>query len=348
MNTSKYDISVIIPVYNVEKYLHRCVDSVVNQEGVNIEVILVDDGSSDSSGKICDEYSDARNNVVVIHQANTGQGIARNAGIDIAKGEYLAFLDSDDYMSNDCYRHILQEIRENNADACAFSYNQYNPDGSECYKATVHKDIYTGDDIKNRYVLHFFGDSIDDDNMRGVSSCMTVYKKSIIINNSIRFKSERKVFGEDTLFNLDFCKFANCIITIPEIYYHYCLKSDSFSHGYMENRLERAESFCNILAEYSRDYEIAEIVSKRINMVLWISIMDCIKQELIKNQRSTIGNTIRSIRRIVLDARVQKNAKEINYSSLKITQRVLLFCLRFKLVIGVIVLGKIRLMRGIR
>lgn len=348
MNTSTYDISVIIPVYNVEKYLHRCIESVVNQDGVRIEVILVDDGSSDSSGRICDEYSKTRNNVVVIHQENTGQGLARNAGIGIARGEYIAFLDSDDYMANDCYKNILHEIRDNNADACAFSYVQHNPDGAVCYKAIVHKGKYIENEIKNRYVLHFFGDSKDDSDMRGVSSCMTVFKRSIIVNNGIRFKSERKVFGEDTLFNLDFCKYANCIITLSEAYYHYCLNSDSFSHSYMENRLEQTELFCNILAEYSRDYEIAELVSGRIDMVLWISIMECIKQELIKIQTSTGANIYKSLKKIVLDSRVQKNAHEINYSSLKNTQKVLLLCLRYKLVIGVIILVKIRLMRGIR
>lgn len=348
MSTNAYDISVIIPVYNVEKYLNRCIDSVINQDGINLEVILVDDGSTDSSGNICDHYSKTNDNVVVMHQANSGQGLARNAGIDVARGEYIAFLDSDDYMSDGCYKNILKIIKENNADACAFSYTQHTPDGEECYSATVYNDKYVGKAIRKRFVLHFFGDSIEDDNMRGVSSCMTVFRKDILINNHIRFKSEREVFSEDTLFNLDFCKCANCIITLSNTYYHYCLKSDSFTQAYMNNRLDLTEAFCKMLIDYSKEYEITDIVYKRINMVLWISIMDCIKQELIKTDMCSFGTTYKAINNLILDTKVQKNASEMSYSDLKVTQRALLFCLRNKLVIGTIILGKLRLKRGMR
>ena len=94
MNKAK--LSVIVPVYNVEKYIHRCIDSIISQTYADMEIILVDDGSTDKSGKICEEYKQKDNRVVVLHKENGGQSTARNVALDIAKGDYLAFVDSDD------------------------------------------------------------------------------------------------------------------------------------------------------------------------------------------------------------------------------------------------------------
>ncbi|MDT6814838.1 glycosyltransferase, partial [Enterococcus faecium] len=95
------EISIIVPVYKVEKYLRKCVDSILAQTFTDFEVILVDDGSPDNSGKICDEYAEKDNRVRVIHKENGGLSSARNAGIDVARGKYLGFVDSDDYIDED-------------------------------------------------------------------------------------------------------------------------------------------------------------------------------------------------------------------------------------------------------
>lgn len=113
-------ISVIIPVYNVEKYLRQCVDSVLAQTYQNIEIILVDDGSTDSSGAICDEYRETCSNVVVIHQVNGGLSAARNSGLDAATGEYVYFLDSDDWIAADALKSVYQKAIESSADIVFF------------------------------------------------------------------------------------------------------------------------------------------------------------------------------------------------------------------------------------
>ena len=98
MEIEKEKISVIIPVYNVEKYLKRCLDSVINQTYKNLEIILVDDGSTDNSGKICDEYAKNDKRIIVIHKENGGVSVARNIGLDICTGDYVNFIDSDDWI----------------------------------------------------------------------------------------------------------------------------------------------------------------------------------------------------------------------------------------------------------
>ena len=101
-------ISVVVPIYRVEKFLKRCVDSILNQTYKNIEVILVDDGSPDNCGLMCDEYKKQDHRVKVIHKQNSGLGYARNSGLDIAKGEFVSFIDSDDYISLDMYEKMYE------------------------------------------------------------------------------------------------------------------------------------------------------------------------------------------------------------------------------------------------
>ncbi len=109
-------VSVIIPVYKVEKYLEKCIDSVINQSYSNLEIILVDDGSPDNCGKICDKYAKKDNRIRVIHKTNGGLSDARNNGIKIATGNYIAFIDSDDYVTEDYIEYLLKLIIDNNSD----------------------------------------------------------------------------------------------------------------------------------------------------------------------------------------------------------------------------------------
>ena len=118
-------VSVIVPVYKVEKYLSKCLDSIVNQTYKNLEIILVDDGSPDNSGKICDEYAQKDSRIKVIHKENGGLSSARNAGLDIATGEYIAFADSDDSVHLDFVEKLYRAIKEENADIACCSVEDF-------------------------------------------------------------------------------------------------------------------------------------------------------------------------------------------------------------------------------
>lgn len=109
-------ISVIIPVYNVEKYLRQCLESVIGQTYINLEIILVDDGSTDGSSKICDDFAAIDDRIVVIHQYNAGLSSARNAGLDIMKGDYVSFVDSDDWIEKDMFAILLSSLEDEKAD----------------------------------------------------------------------------------------------------------------------------------------------------------------------------------------------------------------------------------------
>ena len=123
-------VTIIIPVYNVEKYLPKCLDSIINQTYNHLEIIIVDDGSKDSSGLICDEYALKDQRIKVLHKKNGGLSSARNAGLDIAKGDYIMFVDSDDYVESHYCEVPLKHALEKNVRIVSFGYNKIFIDGN--------------------------------------------------------------------------------------------------------------------------------------------------------------------------------------------------------------------------
>lgn len=146
-------ISIIVPIYNVEKYLKRCVDSLISQTYSSIEVILVDDGSTDESGIICDNYALGESGVcTVIHKKNGGQSSARNAGLLAARGEYIGFVDSDDWVSSDMYAYMLAILQSNNAEAAQINYCHAFCDQQQAVNTAEKLEIYCGKDILQYYM----------------------------------------------------------------------------------------------------------------------------------------------------------------------------------------------------
>lgn len=139
-------ISTIIPVYNVDNYLPKCVDSIINQTYKNLEIILVDDGSLDRCPDICDEYAKKDKRIIVIHKKNGGLSDARNAGLEIAKGEYISFIDSDDYINEHMYEDMLSAIENVDADLCICGYDRVNDDGEIRSSAYFKNAIQTQND----------------------------------------------------------------------------------------------------------------------------------------------------------------------------------------------------------
>ncbi len=272
-------ISIIIPIYNTEKYLVRCVQSLQQQTMRNIEICLIDDGSTDGSGAICDALAAEDNRIRILHKENEGQGIARNKGIDLASGEYIAFLDSDDYWDADGCRRILQCLVQTGADLCSFAYCKEDERGTVQAVPTVTAGIYDGEQVQKSFALHFFGDDPSEDNLRGVSACMSCFRRSIVAEHSVRFASERKVFSEDTVFCLEFCKHCRRAAVIPDVIYHYVMRNSSHTHIADARRLQRTLDFCDVLQQYAAEYGIQDSDSFRIRLqnTVWITILEMIR-----------------------------------------------------------------------
>lgn len=340
-------ISVIVPVYNVESCLERCVESLRKQSLQEIEIILVDDGSTDSSGRLCDEYGETDKRIKVIHKKNEGQGIARNCGLDIASGKYIAFVDSDDYMNLTAYEKITALMDREKAQLCAFGYVKQNEQGSIFYRSKIGNECFEKEEIRTKFVGHFFGDEPGRNELSGVSACMTVFYKEIIDRHGIRFPSEREVASEDTVFNLDYCMHIEKALTMSEEFYHYCQKAGSFSKGYIPGRYEKGIRFCYILKEYAQQYGIGERVNNRIRMFFWGTLMDCIKQEISAGEGKSAGNVYKRIRELCRKKEVREMLDGMETEGMNGKQKLLLYFVKRAWTLPVMVLGYLRVKRGL-
>lgn len=323
-------LSVIVPVYNVEGYIERCVESLRGQTLEEIEILLIDDGSTDRSGAICDRLAAEDTRIRVIHKKNEGQGLARNCGIEISKGRYVTFVDSDDYMEKEAYRYLIEKAESHQADVICFGYSKDDQYGNSMYKSKIRGRCYSGDEVKKKFALHFFGDDPEDDDMRGVSACMSVYRMDMIKEHGIRFPSERKVLSEDTIFNLEFCRFANTAVSCEEIFYHYCIQWNSFSRGYSKERLGKAAEFMEILFGYAEEFGVESSTANRINMVLWIILLDTLKKEIAHKKVSGYPALRASVHEICNREYVLKLIDSLNTKGMGIKQKLFYQCIRQK------------------
>lgn len=206
-------ISVIIPVYNVEKYLHECVDSVINQTYKNLEIILVDDGSTDSSGKICDEYVEKDERVTVIHKKNEGPSKTRNTGLEQAIGKYIYFLDSDDYIAEDAINNLVQTAESNQADLVFFDALSFSDDGAEINQGYTVKGTY---EAKNGY------ETLAELNKNKDYHCaiyLLLIKRQLLDENKIAFL-ESAYCSEDMLFTYQVYCSAQKAVQCKKTLYH--------------------------------------------------------------------------------------------------------------------------------
>jgi len=185
-------ISVIIPIYNVENYLSKCVDSVLNQTYQNLEIILVDDGSKDNCGQICDEYAQKDNRVKVVHKPNGGVSQARNVGLDNSNGEFIAFVDPDDYIEKDMLSELKQNLEDADLSACGC---QKIFENKVIEQLKVKKSVLID---KQKFIKNLFYNGEHKYQYQGFL-WDKLYKSKIIKQHNIRFKEEIK-YNEDRLF----------------------------------------------------------------------------------------------------------------------------------------------------
>lgn len=245
-------ISIIVPVYNVEKYLDRCLESLVNQTFQNIEIILVDDNSQDNSLTICYEWSQKDNRIKVVHKhTNEGLGLARNTGINFAKGDYVAFVDSDDYIDLNMYEKLISYAYKKTADivCCGIKYITNN----NCLRdlTNVKSLLEINSDDIGSYILDMIASEpfVRAQRKYEMSSCTAIYRKKIIDDYNIWFDSEREVLSEDLLFNIKYLKHSSLLISLPEALYYYCQNDSSTSSVFKKDKFERAKHLYILLLD---------------------------------------------------------------------------------------------------
>ena len=212
-------ISVVVPVYNVENYMRKCIDSLLNQTLSNIEIILVDDGATDTSPKICDEYARKHSCIRVIHKQNGGLGSARNAGMKAARGKYIGFVDSDDYVSVKMYETLWNLAETNEADCAYCEFTRFWNDTVDIIPQPQQAiTTYSGKEILDSYLLDRVGcgPSEKEDCTYGASVGLGIFRNDLIQRSKVEFVSEREFIAEDMIFDIDFIPYCKKIVHTNE------------------------------------------------------------------------------------------------------------------------------------
>lgn len=249
-------VSVVVPVYNVEKYLHRCVDSLLAQDKKPLEIILVDDGATDSSGHICDEYADVNDCINVIHKANGGLSSARKAGWQQAKGELIVFVDSDDYLDPSYIRELSKPFENTDVELsmCGYSTDTENSITPSSLPYNVSEIEHNR--IASDYILPLLGtiDASGAINIPGFA-WIRMYRTSGLQESD--FISEREYFTEDIIMNILYAKrIKGRIALIDKPLYHYCVNPGSLTLKYRENAFAMLKACNTICRQLTRNLDI--------------------------------------------------------------------------------------------
>ena len=254
-------VSVIIPVYNAEKYLDRCIESAVNQTYENIEIILVDDGSVDSSPAICDEWAKKDERLKVIHKVNEGAGLARNSGLDVATGEYVVFIDSDDYIRTETVTKCVAASMGCDADIVLCARADVLPNG-DISKKTVYTDkLYYRD---SEVLEELFSSLCNHSKGFGLGVVGQMLKMKILKDEKIRFRSERVFLSEDAVFLTEYFSAVRSAKVIPEHLYMCVIHSDSLSNEIKNDFQKKNNLFLKMIMEISESNNYSEKVRNHL------------------------------------------------------------------------------------
>ncbi|MCM3574708.1 glycosyltransferase [Mesobacillus subterraneus] len=310
-------ISVIIPIFNVDKFLSQCLDSVLAQTFESLEIILVNDGSTDGCARICDEYRDKDPRIKVIHKKNGGVSSARNKGIDIATGDYLAFVDPDDVIDNNMYLKLLYAAERSGADIAVCPIKTFNHINNTTSISKVWPKVNT---LLDKEIIRkeIIPSILSNKNYSLISSVNKLYKKSIFEN--ARF-DEKRNHSEDAKLNFSLLPHINGLIFIEEQLYHYHIhKRGSLTKIFREDLYEIINENKSLLVNLSQKYANGQgvfLVKNHFMNITFSYMQDVVLQKIEDRKKQKILSGIFNSREFKEEVLIYKTPS-LFYSILKI------------------------------
>lgn len=314
-------ISVIVPVYNTSKYLRRCLDSIINQTYKDLEIIIVDDGSTDVSPSICDEYDKKYNNVQVIHKDNAGLGYARNSGMKVMNGKYVMFVDSDDFLQENMIEQLYADLLKENADTCIGGFTRFYESSYKIIENPLSKRSF-----KNAYVkdvlVKMLGKKYDGSDYIEMSVWKVLFSTEIIRKNKIEFPSEREYISEDIIFDLQYYTKAQVVTVSSNCGYCYCDNADSLTMSYRSNRFNLQKKMYYELCNLTKKFDIYDMAGERIANNLISNVRHCIKLEVKYAKQNGKIFAMNNIKKICNDNILQDVWKEWDNTKVSLKPKI--------------------------
>ena len=319
------EISVIVPVYKVEKFLERCVESLISQTYKDIEIILVDDGSPDQCPIICDRLAETDTRIRVIHKKNGGLSSARNAGMDIATGHYIGFVDSDDVVSKYMYQKMHEVAVREKVDFVMADYIRVLSDGTEYLKKLdIPEGLYNKKEIKEQiYPQLIMGSNIDYGPILSVWHCL--YDLGFLRKNKIRFDEEVR-WSEDNIFSAIVGYYASRFYYMKgEGFYRYYQNSGTITTSYREGAWGVYKTMNHHLRTFFADKTETDF-SNQLNLHLIYYACNCLGQTALLPRKKCR----QQMKLILKDKELAKAFEEVQFGSINIRLKIQLLLMKYK------------------
>ena len=340
-------VTVVVPIYNVEKYLERCLSSIVDQTYSNLEILLIDDGSPDLCPQICEEWAKKDNRIKVIHKENGGLGMARNTGIEHATGKYIFFFDSDDYLDLNTIQKAVALAEQENAEIVVFGMSVVNYRGEIIRKYIPEAETltYRGDDVQKV----FLPDLIDNRNKEVTvknlcfSAWACIYSMDLIRRVNWKFVSERQFISEDSYSLIWLYQYINCVAILKESLYFYCENNTSLTRIYREDRFDRIKQFYDASMQMAKTAGYGETILKRISALFFSFSIAAMKQ--IAAADLTFPEKWKRLKDIVNDPACEKALSLLNEKEYGMERQLLFWAIGHRLSFMAYVLVKAQLIK---
>lgn len=329
-------VSVIVPVYNVESYLATCVNSLLKQTYKNLEIILVDDGSKDNSGKICELLKAKDSRIEVIHKRNEGLGLSRNAGLERAKGKYVTFVDSDDYLKPKAIEKLVEAATRNCADICIGGFTRVDNKGNELFLEKYTQQVICNKSRSKNVFARMLGSLPESHESLKMSVWNCLYSLELIKRYHLQFASERKLISEDIIWHSDYFKYVNTSVIIDSELYCYRENGNSLTKSYNSKRFKLSMDLYFELMRRIRTMGLGKEAELRNKKQFFINIRTCIAQE--KNR--SLKEAILDINKITSDQKLTQIISSYPISQLELKQKIFLLMLKHKLSVVLALLSR--------
>lgn len=343
MKNKEEKVSIVVPVYNTSRYLEQCIKSILSQTYKNLEVLLIDDGSTDDSGVLCDSWARRDDRIMVYHKKNEGLGFTRNFGISKARGDYIFFVDSDDYLDVELIRKLVSLMRSEQAEGVKSGFIRFSENNK--YNLNNYIDqLFFGkeqiDLLKEKFLgsLPKGGDSVE------MGATATLYSLKIIKKYQIMFPSEREIISEDLVFNLSYLKHIKKFYVSSINGYYYRNTVTSLTRKYNKERFSKSLDLYRKIWTMLEADNLPQSAFMRLRKMLFINVRSCLSQEkpnISMNDRRTILSNIKTICK---NTDVQNAILVYPINQMKIRQRIFLRLVKNQKVTTLYVLLKLNLL----
>lgn len=324
-------ISVVVPVYNTEKYLDQCVRSIVNQTYGNLQILLIDDGSTDSSAQKCDAWAEKDSRITVIHKANAGLGHTRNTGIDHAAGEYICFFDSDDYLAPDAIEKAYERACFAQAELVTFGFSTVSEKGEVIWSQipSTGAITYQGSQVQTCFLPELIAPDPKGDGRQQfqMSAWAMLLSMDVIRRSGWRFVSEREIVAEDVYSLLELVSYVDRVAVLPEALYYYRTSEGSLSRKYRPGRYKETAHFYQECIRLCEQLRYGEKIMHRLCTPYLAFTVTALKQEAAAHDRKA---ALARLRRVIDDPLLQRVLQQIRHDNMSIKKRILFRAMRRK------------------